>query len=239
MVKVINEVCGSAHLKLITINEVINSIETGSTVLSPLQQVAQWGVDYLCNTNPDIGRPGVVCPWSAVAKEKETFWLTELTTRGRKEQDVYHDILSAINCFNQQLPLNCVDTQYKTIVITLPDVNPENKINDLHTLLKPAFLEAGLMLGEFFSTCTKPGLRNSAFHPLRSPIPLLVVREMVEFDIAFLADSKVNVINYLKCHGEKGKTAIRTLLKHNQRLDLSPQKITVLEEVIADYASNT
>jgi hypothetical protein len=42
------------------------------------------------------------------------------------------------------------------------------------------------MLGEFHALTQTPGLRNSDFRPLRSPIPLLAIRHMVESDIDFL-----------------------------------------------------
>lgn len=232
MTKDTNAIHDSTYLNLVPIQDVINSIDDNSAILDPMQQIAQWCVSYLCSPNADIGRPGVVCPWSPVAMKKETFWLTKLTTQGRTEQAVCQEVLSAIDCFNQQLPRSGPDTQYKTIVTNLHDIYPEDRVNQLHALLKPAFLEAGLMLGEFFSTCEKSGLRNPAFRPLRSPIPSLVVREMLEFDIAFLADSEAHVRVYLKRHGEKGQAAIRTLLKRRERIGFTQEQITVLEDVM-------
>jgi hypothetical protein len=42
------------------------------------------------------------------------------------------------------------------------------------------------MLGEFHPQSATPGLRNRYFCPLRSPIPLLAIRHMVESDVDFL-----------------------------------------------------
>jgi hypothetical protein len=55
--------------------------------------------------------------------------------------------------------------------------------------MKPSFVTQGLMLGEFYPTCPAPGIRNRSFRPLRSPLPLLAIRHMVESDIDFLSPS--------------------------------------------------
>jgi hypothetical protein len=44
----------------------------------------------------------------------------------------------------------------------------------------------GLMLGEFHANNESPGLRNPDFRPLRSPIPMLAIRHMVDSDLPFL-----------------------------------------------------
>jgi hypothetical protein len=53
-------------------------------------------------------------------------------------------------------------------------------------LLKKDFVEKGLMLGEFHASNESPGLRNAEFRPLRSPIPMLAMRHMVDSDLPFL-----------------------------------------------------
>lgn len=52
--------------------------------------------------------------------------------------------------------------------------------------LKPSFVQAGLMLGEFHPFNRTPGLRNKDFRPLRSPVPPLAIRHMAESDVDFL-----------------------------------------------------
>ena len=49
-----------------------------------------------------------------------------------------------------------------------------------------ARLERGMMLGEFHSMNDSPGLRNPEFRPLRSPVPMLAIRLMVESDLPFM-----------------------------------------------------
>ncbi len=44
------------------------------------------------------------------------------------------------------------------------------------------------MIGQFHPRCDNPGLWNTDFRPLRSPLPLLAIRRMVVFDLPFLTE---------------------------------------------------
>ena len=227
----------SKTIELIPIADLITAEHEDDSTLNPLQQIARWSSDYLCKPSPEIGRPGVVCPWTPSAIKRETFWLTEMTTRDRSDQEVCEDMLSLIDSFNRATPTEGDKTQFKTIVAVFPDIHPENKVDEFHALLKPAFLDAGLMLGEFYSHCQKPGLRNTRFRPLTSPLPLLVVREMVDFDIVFLADSQAYVNAYLKRHGAAGLETLERTLKNRDRFGLSPDQVLILEHTLTAYRS--
>ncbi|MUL38292.1 DUF6875 domain-containing protein [Gloeocapsopsis dulcis] len=76
-------------------------------------------------------------------------------------------------------------------MLIFPDISTETAfklIDGAQRHLKPFFVEAGLMLGEFHKQNNSPGLRNPNFRPLRSPIPMLGIRFMVESDLSFLND---------------------------------------------------
>jgi hypothetical protein len=93
-------------------------------------------------------------------------------------------------------------------------------INGLHHRLKPSFVASGMMLGEFFHSCEKPGLRNPEFRPLRSPLPLLVIRPMVRQDIVFLSDRMEFIRAYLGVHQQAGcQEILSSLAKNEARID--------------------
>ncbi|OTA17852.1 hypothetical protein Xvie_00524 [Xenorhabdus vietnamensis] len=214
---------------LIPISDVLLSDECN---LSALKMTAQWCVEYLCNPHPELGRSGVVCPYTPISMKKETFWLTEIKTKDRTAEEIRQDIISLSYLFHEQEPRTGEATQFKTIVSVWDDIHSEENIARLHYEMKPIFLHAGLMLGEFFSSCEKKGLRNSDFYPLRSPVPLLVVREMLEFDIAFLSDSVEYVKEYIHKYGDRGLNAIKHILNQNKKIGLSDKQITVLKEYL-------
>jgi hypothetical protein len=78
--------------------------------------------------------------------------------------------------------------QSKAILIVFPSLSTDDAalIDQVQFELKSSFVEEGMMLGEFHEQNESPGLRNPDFRPLRSPIPMLAMRYMVETDLPFL-----------------------------------------------------
>lgn len=194
-------------------------------------RVAEWCDDYLCNTHPNIGKDSVVCPWTPVGIKNKIIWLIGLATKNRDRTSVLQDIHSMIELFKKQEPCDGIKTQFKSILIIFQDLEDGGKVEDFQRAMKPDFLDAGLMLGEFYPTCKSPGLRNSNFYPLQSPVPMLVVREMLETDIVFLKDSKKYIDAYLKYHDDKGVNEIKIILDNHRDMLNQPQ-LELLKEAM-------
>jgi hypothetical protein len=86
-----------------------------------------------------------------------------------------------------------------TILVVLPgfDRTDSSSLDALQSRLKDAFVRDGLMVGQFHPHCTKSGLWNEDFRPLKAPIPLLAIRRMVASDLPFLLDSPSHLSAYL------------------------------------------
>ncbi|WP_445302467.1 DUF6875 domain-containing protein [Microcoleus sp. K4-B3] len=80
--------------------------------------------------------------------------------------------------------LTSEDAVFKTFLILFPYLPKESApkfIDNLQQRLKADFVNYGLMIGEFhFGPPKKTGLWNENFYPLFSPIPLLVIRYLVQ-----------------------------------------------------------
>jgi hypothetical protein len=63
--------------------------------------------------------------------------------------------------------------------------------------VKDEFVADGLMVGQFHPVCANPGLWNEDFRPLRSPVPLLAIRQMLVFDLPFLTTSAGHIDAWL------------------------------------------
>ena len=114
---------------------------------------------------------------------------------------------------------------FMTYIMIFPDISATlapTTIDRVQTELKSLFVESFLMLGEFHPLNNSEGLRNPNFRPLRSPIPLLVIRHMMPTDIVFLAWDKYPsefqrnlVISFLKrfegTHSDEYKVALQKL----------------------------
>ena len=126
--------------------------------------------------------------------------------------------------------------QFKTIVVVFTGLPPDEVpsiINGLHVRLKPRFVDDGLMLGEFFSNCEKEGLRNPKFRPLRSETPLMVIRSMVQTDIAFLTDDAAFVRAYLSKFQANGVDEVLSLLE--QRPHTPRDRVAMLLSTVAEF----
>jgi hypothetical protein len=180
------------------------------TLLPHFLLVLWWAENFLTKPNKELGRAGPVCPFAGPSLERELFWLTAV--RGAQpDRDVLEQSVLGYRDWFCELPAKSSDdAQYKTILILLPEVKSDlfsSIIDATQKKLKPAFLEQQLMIGQFHSLCDEPGVQNRSFRPLRSPVPMLVIRYMTSGDIVFMKndDGEYNpqfLNTYLKTFGK-------------------------------------
>jgi hypothetical protein len=205
-----------------------------------LRRVARWAKDFLTKPHASLGRSGHVCPYVSAAIREQKFLLTLLHDADSRPREVEQVVLRLGRHFLQLEPRAGRQTQLKTIVVLFPDLPKERAgevINDLHRRLKPFFLSHGMMLGEFFADNSKPGLHNPEFRPLRSDVPLLVIRAMMLTDIAFLSDRARFVRAFIENFGARGCTEVRTYLE-STRGTLSDARVAMLLRQVARHEGN-
>lgn len=181
-------------------------VESGATaeltgsIYDTLSGLVGWARAYLNNPHPELGREGVVCPYTKRSMVKELFLLAEPQHGAEAAQsraavlryrDWYFDLAKELKDENRT---------FLAILIPFPDFKTDTPtpLDELQDSLKPEFIVHGLMIGEFHPLCDSPGLWNEEFRPLRSPVPLLVIRRMVPFDLPFLLDDQLQISSYLK-----------------------------------------
>ncbi|WBB82300.1 hypothetical protein O7606_06065 [Micromonospora sp. WMMD882] len=178
-----------------------------------LRSVVDWAREYLCAPHPELGRKGPVCPYAQGSLDRDIFYLA--VQRGVDIDPAELDGALAVHrdWFRRLEPHDGPAAQFKTILLTLPDLPAEvarDVVDRTQQRLKPAYTEQGLMLGEFHDgPPAKGGLWNQTFRPLRSPVPMLVVRHMVASDLPFLADDPVTLAGYLRHFAHSGPAALR------------------------------
>jgi len=170
-----------------------------------LIEIMEWVKSFLAKPHHHLGRPGVVCPFVPHSLRSNSIHLAVLRTKDLCPEQVeeivirYRDTFLSMEVKEKELAIN------RAFLLIFPDVHIEDACQVIDTVqqkLKPSFVELGLMLGEFHNRSESPGLHNPNFRPLRSPIPLLVIRFMVEADLPFLqspADPHL-LIRYLEAY---------------------------------------
>ncbi|MEH2055854.1 MAG: DUF6875 domain-containing protein [Nostoc sp.] len=198
-----------------------------------LIEIMEWVKNFLGRPHPNLGRPGAVCPFVPFSLRSNSIRLAVIHTKDlypeQLEQVVgrYRDMFIEMDVLEQELAIN------KAFLLIFPDVHIEDApkvIDSVQQKLKPLFVESGLMIGEFHKRNESPGLHNPNFRPLRSPIPLLAIRFMVEADLPFLQNPtdphlRIRYLEaYLKHFGDKftDETRIRNA---RQLLDLSKEQL--------------
>ena len=201
-----------------------------------LRAVAEWLDGYVSKPDPAVGRSGEVCPWTRHTIDLGKLELSPIASRDATETDAI--LRALLERFTATEPTKGADASFRSLIGVFYDLEPESAAAFMvaaHTRSKPAFLDRGLMLGEFYPTCDKPGLRSKAYRPLRSPVPLLVVRQMVEADIEFLLDKDEFVEAYLRVHRRRGLERLSRILEQRPA-SLPPDRAADLARVASRYA---
>ena len=184
----------------------VSQVEAQRQKLPILAEIVDWMRHFLAKPHPDLGRPGAVCPYVEYSMKIDTIWLTTVPMKVPNREEIERIVLQFCDVFLNLEPKQGRNIINKAILIAFPDVPMERApelIDTVQSALKPHYTASGLMLGEFHEHNQTPGLRNENFYPLRSPIPMLVIRHMAESDLPFLTrhlDSPERRINFLKAY---------------------------------------
>ncbi len=149
-----------------------------------------WVRDFLGRPHRDVGRAGHVCPFVAISLALDTIWFASVPGEQPDRAALLTLVAQLRDRFLALEPTAPIDAINKAIVVVFGDLDREHAaelIGGVQKELKPEFVKKGLMIGEFFPGNTTPGLRNAAFRPLDSPVPMIAIRLMVESDLPFLS----------------------------------------------------
>lgn len=181
--------------------------------LGVLGEVARWTVDYLCRTHADLGRTGDVCPYTEVSmREGLLFSAVCHVFDADPRPTMIHVMRQTMKDFESRAPQIGNRTAFKAMLVLFPSIEGE-WVDDVQETLSQEFVARSLMIGEFHAECEKPGLHNLAFKPLRSPVPLLAVRNMMLTDLAFLKSEDFKLQCYMQRFGDQALHAIASYLR--------------------------
>jgi Domain of unknown function (DUF6875) len=192
--------------------------EISCSVRAACRTIAKWAESYLCNGHPELGREGPVCPFTRPSLSKGLFWLTVRNETDLLGPESVVRIEEYLDWFLELEPKSGPESILKTILIVYPNI-PEglaaSSLEPLQKLLKPKFVNRGIMVGQFYAGCQESGLWNDSFRALESPIPLLAIRNMVPSDFPFLHGRRGNpgmLLAYLNKFGTKIPTEVKSVL---------------------------
>ncbi|APA98900.1 DUF6875 domain-containing protein [Nocardia seriolae] len=149
--------------------------------------LTRWVRDHLMRPHPDLGRPGPVCPFVRHGVTRQLIWagLADGDDISAERMNlIVDDAFELYRGLRQEFP---AEARGSTLVTVFPGLTRYDVVDAVHRERNPEVVSQGLMLGQFYPGCTVPGLWDSDFHPLDSPLPMLVLRSMMSTDFPFLA----------------------------------------------------
>ena len=229
--------CVRGGISVYDVRDVIDASASGipEDAAVAMREVARWIEGFVNRPHPALGRTGEVCPWTRRTADLGRLLIAPIASDDAAEVDAI--VLALLERFWSMEPTGGADAGFRSIIGVLHRLNPETAaafVVAAHTRLKPTFLDRGLMLGEFYPTCTKPGLRNPSFRPLASPVPLLVIRQMVEADVEFLLDRDEFVDAYLRTHRSRGAERLVRVLEQRPA-SVTSERVPGLLRLAAAY----
>ncbi|WP_213301900.1 DUF6875 domain-containing protein [Paraburkholderia sacchari] len=157
-----------------------------------------WMEGFIMEPHAELGRRGAVCPFARPVHNEDSLVFCVLDANKLRFNDFlcvlskipesYFRLLARMRG-NSKLFSMCVFVQ------GIEESQYGQYIDEAHSLMKPAFMEAGLMLGEFHPLSLAKGAHSQTFLPMRSSQPAFVVRAMSPHDGLFIdrADSPAEV----------------------------------------------
>lgn len=181
----------------------LSDARAGSAVdpelLSVYLSIAQWIRSYLMRPRPDLGRSGDVCPFTTQAFRLDTIRIGVSRARSSDTASIQRCMR---HCFRQFALMPCPPSMrhFRTIIVGFPGLDDADGLESLKSVqnrLKVYCLLRGLMTARFHAASDDRGLWNPQFRPLRSPIPLLVIRQLVKEDAPFAIRHPLLIPTYL------------------------------------------
>ena len=168
-------------------------------LLSAYLSVARWIRSYLMRPHSDLGRPGDVCPFTTQAFRLDTIRIGVSRVRSSDIASIKHCMRY---CFREFALMPCPPSMrhFRTIIVGFPGLDDADGLESLKSVqnrLKVYCLLRGLMIARFHAASDDRGLWNPQFRPLRSPIPLLVIRQLVKEDAPFAIRHPLLIPTYL------------------------------------------
>ncbi|GAA5087415.1 DUF6875 domain-containing protein [Nocardia iowensis] len=186
--------------------------------------------DHLVQPHPELGRDGPVCPFVRHTMARHSLWAAVVP--GGDEVTVEAMTAAVDDAFEVYRALRAEagqDARMLTCVTSFPGLTRYATIDTVHLARKTAVVRQGLMLGQFYPGCGVSGLWNKDFHPLDAPLPMLVIRKMMNTDFPFLVERTEWLYSYLTQVAPDLPRRLRwSIAEHLKMTDVADDAITDL-----------
>lgn len=178
-------------------NNLFWSIESynGNIISSEIKKLYEGVLPYiknfLCSPHPD--RKGNVCPFVPAAVKRDTIYFSYFF-----EDDSKVDFLQHSKDFIKKSIIFYIKKKeqskyFGALIILFPHDYDILKLLEIHLINKQQCVENQLMIGALWDKNQAQSLHNPNFFPLRTPTPILVIRDLTIHDLIFLDPKYYNI----------------------------------------------
>ena len=150
--------------------------------------IAGWVRGYLMRPHSELGRTGHVCPFTAQAARLSLVRIGTSPLGGGDRAAILATMRAAMHAFDT-MPCTPAAAIFRTVIVAFPRCADAAGIVALHRVqnaMRHHSILRARMIGLFEPASEAAGLINPAFRPLRSPVPALAIRLLVEQDAPFV-----------------------------------------------------
>jgi len=162
---------------------------TDASLRATFEAGLAWIKQFIMQPHPDLGRKGQVCPFAQPAHEAGAIYFCALDV-GEMNFDVFIDVMMQLPSFFARVARTMPrHTELLSLCIFPINLRPESYykfIDCAHSILKPFYMNAGSMLGEFHPLSAVRGAHSKNIFPMRSDVPIFVIRAISPHDILFI-----------------------------------------------------
>lgn len=158
-----------------------------------------WVESYLMREHADLGRQGAVCPFTRQAAKIDAVRLAISQAGPSDEADAFSVIRRGFGDL-ERIACKPGMEHFRTVIVGFPNCGGPEGVDMLQRVQKAHkfySLSRFRMIGFMHARNDAPGLWNPDFRPLRSPLPVLAIRHLVEQDAPFAARHPLLMVPYL------------------------------------------
>jgi len=134
-------------------------------------------------------RRGSVCPFVALALKKNGIFYTYVDEE--RESDAIKRVLE---CMERYLELKfAAESNFSSMIILFRKEFPIRSLLKIQNDCKEACVNRNLMIGALYPKNPSPSLNSKTYFPLRTPSPVIVLRDLTAVDLLFLHTSRYSL----------------------------------------------
>jgi uncharacterized protein DUF6875 len=205
---------------LFLIEDLENAGRTGRLAesdLNALRAVADWIRSFVVQPHKELGRAGPVCPFTPVALEHKTLWLSPERSAGRSVPEVIQLIEGYKRLLLANQPVDGDAATYKSVVVVFTDLSaPQTKDligGALEQIGMSSYADDGVAMGPFYEGNDAAAIYNPNFRPFTSPVPFLLMRLAVISDWKFFLNNEEWFRLWARRYGESATEALADELR--------------------------